>query len=128
VWCNHPLECGVCDKSGECDLQNKTLEFNVGVQDFSACDQQRTIEHWGLINYDPALCILCEKCTHVCNEVIGDDAITIQFGGYSSKIIPKNSDTLDCTFCGECIAVLNQMLGSLIKSRLHAYIAVQVAR
>jgi len=29
---NHPLECGVCDKSGECDLQNKTLEFNVDKQ------------------------------------------------------------------------------------------------
>jgi len=111
---NHPLECGVCDKSGECDLQNKTLEFNVGAQNFSACDQQRTIEHWGLINYDPALCILCEKCTHVCNEVIGDDAITIQFGGYSSKVIPKNSDTLDCTFCGECIAVCP--VGALVSS------------
>jgi NADH-quinone oxidoreductase subunit G len=102
---NHPLECGVCDKSGECDLQNKTLEFNVGQQNFAARDQQRPIENWGLINYDPALCILCEKCVHVCNEVIGDDAIDVKFGGYSSTIIPKNAETLDCTFCGECIAV-----------------------
>lgn len=111
---NHPLECGVCDKSGECDLQNKTLEFNVGTQNFSARDQSRKIEHWGLINYDPALCILCEKCTHVCNESIGDDAITLQFGGYNSKVIPKNSDTLDCTFCGECIAVCP--VGALVSS------------
>jgi NADH-quinone oxidoreductase subunit G len=102
---NHPLECGVCDKSGECDLQNKTLEFNVEKQHFSAKEQNRQIENWGLINYDPSLCILCEKCVHVCNEVIGDDAIDLQFGGYGSKVIPKESDTLDCTFCGECIAV-----------------------
>lgn len=102
---NHPLECGVCDKSGECDLQNKTLEFNVDRQSFSARDQARPLQHWGLVNYDPALCILCEKCVHVCNEVIGDDAIEVKFGGYSSVIIPKNSDILDCTFCGECIAV-----------------------
>jgi NADH-quinone oxidoreductase subunit G len=111
---NHPLECGVCDKSGECDLQNKTLEFNVDRQSFSARDQARPIQHWGLINYDPALCILCEKCVHVCNEVIGDDAIEVKFGGYSSVIIPKNADTLDCTFCGECIAVCP--VGALISS------------
>lgn len=111
---NHPLECGVCDKSGECDLQNKTLEFNVAKQNFSARDQSRQTKDWGLINYDPSLCILCEKCVHVCNEVIGDDAIDVQFGGYSSTIIPKNSDVLDCTFCGECIAVCP--VGALVSS------------
>ncbi len=111
---NHPLECGVCDKSGACDLQNKTLEFNVGQQNFTAKDQPRKIDHWGLINYDPSLCILCEKCVHVCNEVIGDDAIDLQFGGYGSKVIPKDSDTLDCTFCGECIAVCP--VGALVSS------------
>ncbi len=102
---NHPLECGVCDKSGACDLQNKTLEFDVSEQLFTAKEQHREIDHWGKINYDPNLCILCEKCTHVCNEVIGDDAIDLLFGGYSSKVVPKNSDTLDCTYCGECISV-----------------------
>ncbi|WP_457750379.1 NADH-quinone oxidoreductase subunit G [Sulfurimonas sp.] len=111
---NHPLECGVCDKSGECDLQNMTLEFNVSQQDFSARDQLKTVQDWGLINYDPALCIMCEKCVHVCNEVIGDDAIEVKFGGYSSVIIPKNADTLDCTFCGECIAVCP--VGALVSS------------
>ncbi len=112
---NHPLECGVCDKSGACDLQNKTLEFGVSTQHFSAKEQHRKIEHWGLINYDPSLCILCEKCVHVCNEIIGDDAITLQFGGYKSAVIPKNSDTLDCTFCGECIAVCP--VGALVSSQ-----------
>ena len=111
---NHPLECGVCDKSGECDLQNKTLEFDVAQQNFSARDQSRKIEDWGVINYDPALCIMCEKCTHVCNEVIGDDAIDVKFGGYGSTIIPKNAETLDCTFCGECIAVCP--VGALVSS------------
>jgi NADH-quinone oxidoreductase subunit G len=111
---NHPLECGVCDKSGACDLQNKTLEFNIDTQHFTAKEQPRKIEHWGLINYDPSLCILCEKCVHVCNEIIGDDAITLQFGGYKSAVIPKNSEKLDCTFCGECIAVCP--VGALVSS------------
>lgn len=111
---NHPLECGVCDKSGACDLQNMTLEFNVNGQNFTARDQHRKIEHWGLINYDESLCILCEKCVHVCNEVIGDDAIDLHFGGYSSKVIPKGSENLDCTYCGECIAVCP--VGALVSS------------
>ncbi len=111
---NHPLECGVCDKSGECDLQNKTLEFGVARQSFSAKDQFRKIQHWGPINYDPALCIMCEKCVHVCNEVIGDDAIELRFGGYKSSIVPKNSETLECTECGECIAVCP--VGALVSS------------
>jgi len=112
---NHPLECGVCDKSGECELQNKTLEFGVAAQHFTAKDQHRKIEHWGLINYDPSLCIMCEKCVHVCNEIIGDDAIELRFGGYKSAIVPKGSDALDCTFCGECIAVCP--VGALVSSK-----------
>jgi NADH-quinone oxidoreductase subunit G len=111
---NHPLECGVCDKSGACDLQNKTLELNVDKQLFSAKDQSRKIEQWGLINYDHNLCIMCEKCTHTCNEIIGDDALDLRFGGYNSSIVPKNADYLDCTFCGECIAVCP--VGALISS------------
>jgi len=111
---NHPLQCGVCDKSGECELQNKTLEFGVSSQNFSAKDQTRLKQDWGIINYDPSLCIMCEKCVRVCNEVIGDDAIEVKLGGYSSTIIPKNSQTLDCTFCGECIAVCP--VGALVSS------------
>ena len=120
---NHPLECGVCDKSGECDLQNKTLEFGVSQQNFSTREQHRPVMHWGVIDYDPALCIMCEKCTHVCNEVIGDDAIDVQFGGYSSVIVPKGSDTLDCTFCGECTAVcpVGALVGADFKYSANAW-------
>ena len=120
---NHPLECGVCDKSGECDLQNKTLEFDLERQNFSARDTKRDTQDWGLISYDPSLCIMCEKCVHVCNEVIGDDAIDVKFGGYSSTIIPKNAETLDCTFCGECIAVcpVGALVSSDFKYRANAW-------
>ncbi len=102
---NHPLECGVCDKSGACELQNKTLEFEVTSQSFSAKEQKREIKNWGRIQYDPNLCIMCERCVSTCNEAIGDDAIEVFYGGYNSGIVPKNSETLECTECGECIAV-----------------------
>ncbi len=84
---NHPLECGVCDKSGECDLQNKTMEFDVEVQNFTARDQHRPVENWGHVSYDPALCIMCEKCVRVSTEITGDEALQLKFGGYSSAII-----------------------------------------
>ncbi|NWF67029.1 MAG: (2Fe-2S)-binding protein [Campylobacterales bacterium] len=100
---NHPLECGVCDKSGNCDLQNKTLDFEVSSQEFSAKEQKRVIENWGFIKYDESLCILCERCVHVCNEVVGDNALKIGVGGYKSRIVRVEDSS--CSECGECMAV-----------------------
>jgi NADH-quinone oxidoreductase subunit G len=101
---NHPLECGVCDKSGECDLQNKTLEFNVDNQTFSAKDMHRPVQNWGFIGYDPSLCIMCEKCVRVCNEIVGSEQLQISVGGYKSQIINTKPNN-NCISCGECMAV-----------------------
>ncbi|MDD4883783.1 NADH-quinone oxidoreductase subunit G [Sulfuricurvum sp.] len=125
---NHPLECGVCDQSGECELQNYTLEMGVDSQTYSIKDTHKPAQNWGLIHYDPALCIMCERCITVCKDMIGDaalkttargsDAIEAEFketmpkDAYSmwnklnkSLIAPNGGDTLDCTNCGECSAV-----------------------
>lgn len=99
---NHPLQCGVCDKSGECDLQNKTLELKVSSQEFGAVEQKRRSKKWGILGYDPYLCILCEKCVRTCNEVVGSNALYIKPGGYKSEIDIKFSK---CQQCGECISV-----------------------
>lgn len=100
---NHPLQCGVCPKSGECELQNKTMELGVTTQNFTARDQKRDMQDWGYITYDPSLCILCERCVRVSNEIIGDSALQIKPGGYSSTIInTKNSKSINL---GECAAV-----------------------
>ena len=101
---NHPLECGVCDKSGECDLQNKTMEFGVEVQNFTARDQHRPVENWGHISYDPALCIMCEKCVRVSTEITGDEALQLKFGGYSSTIVNVKKEK-NYTSLGEAAAV-----------------------
>jgi NADH-quinone oxidoreductase subunit G len=62
------------------------------------------MQDWGFISYDPALCIMCEKCVHVCNEVVGDEALQISAGGYKSTIINTKLDQ-QCAECGECMAV-----------------------
>lgn len=134
---NHPLECGVCDQSGECELQNYTLELGVDSQTFAIADIHRPAQDWGLLHYDPALCIMCERCVTVCKDMIGDAALkTVPRGGDSidaafkesmpkdayamwnklnkSLIGPNAGDTLDCTDCGECSAVCP--VGALVSS------------
>ena len=99
---NHPLQCGVCDKSGECELQNKTLEFGVSSQEFSAKEQIRKHKNWKILGYDPYLCILCERCVTVCNEIVGAQALYVKPNGYNSTI---DNDMRKCIQCGECISV-----------------------
>ncbi|MEJ2437778.1 MAG: 2Fe-2S iron-sulfur cluster-binding protein, partial [Sulfurovaceae bacterium] len=111
---NHPLECGVCDKSGECDLQNKTLEFDVAAQNFSAKESDKKVENWGFISYDPSLCIVCERCVRVCNEIVGESILQVAVGGYNSRIINTDLDS-DCSNCGECMAVCP--VGALTNSK-----------
>ena len=127
---NHPLQCGVCDKSGECELQNYTLELEVDSQSYMIPDTKRETTNWSsVLHYDPGLCIVCERCTTVCKDMIGDAAITtVKRGGaeldkaykdsmpkdaYSmwnklqkSVIAPSNgTGETNCSDCGECIAV-----------------------
>ncbi len=134
---NHPLECGVCDQSGECELQNYTLELAVDSQTYSIPDTHKPAQDWGLIHYDPALCIMCERCITVCKDMIGDGALsTVARGGENieaafketmpkdayamwnklnkSLIAPNAGDTLDCTNCGECTSVCP--VGALVSS------------
>ncbi|MDQ1298743.1 MAG: NADH-quinone oxidoreductase subunit [Campylobacterota bacterium] len=125
---NHPLECGVCDQSGECELQNYTLELAVDSQSYCIADTFKPAQDWGLIKYDPALCIMCERCITVCKDMIGDGALSTVARGSDaidpafkesmpkdayamwnklnkSLIAPNAGDTLDCTNCGECTSV-----------------------
>ena len=134
---NHPLECGVCDQSGECELQNYTLEIGVDAQHYSIADTHKPAQDWGLIHYDPALCIMCERCITVCKDMIGDAALSTVARGSEgieaafkesmpkdayamwnklnkSLIAPNAGDTLDCTNCGECTSVCP--VGALVSS------------
>ena len=111
---NHPLECGVCDKSGECDLQNKTMEFQLEEQAFTARDQHRPVENWGHVSYDPALCIMCEKCVRVSTEITGDEALKIKFGGYGSTIVNTKKEK-NYASLGEAAAVCP--VGALVSTK-----------
>jgi len=126
---NHPLQCGVCDQSGECELQNYTLEIGVDSQTYTVKDVDRSSHDWGHLHYDPGLCIVCERCVTACKDMIGDNSLkTIARGADAldagfKESMPKDAyamwnklnksvigltsgtDDLDCTSCGECAAV-----------------------
>jgi NADH-quinone oxidoreductase subunit G len=122
---NHPLQCGVCDKSGECELQNYTLYEKVDSQTYSVRDVNRLTQHWGVMNYDPGLCIVCEKCVTICKDMIGSNALsTVKRGADAldanfKASMPKDAYAMwnklnksligftedKCIDCGECIAV-----------------------
>ncbi len=135
---NHPLECGVCDQSGECELQNYTLEMEVDSQSHCIADMPRPTQNWGKIHYDSSLCIVCERCVTVCKDMIGESALkTVKRGGpeldkgWKDKMpkdayamwnklqkatigVASGADTLDCTMCGECTSVCP--VGALVGS------------
>jgi len=126
---NHPLQCGVCDQSGECELQNYTLEIGVDSQSYAIKDVDRSSHDWGHLHYDPGLCIVCERCVTACKDMIGDNSLkTIPRGAdplnaeYKAQMpkdayamwnklnksvigLTNGTDVLDCTSCGECAAV-----------------------
>jgi len=135
---NHPLQCGVCDQSGECELQNYTLYMRINEQKYAIRDTFRPVKDWGLMKYDAGLCIVCEKCVTVCKDMIGDAVLkTVPRGGDPldkelKNSMPKDSfamwnklqksiigtthpdDILECQDCGECISVCP--VGALISS------------
>lgn len=100
---NHPLECGVCDKSGECELQDKVLESKVDIQPFFAIQKQNDYVNFHNKIYNEALCIMCERCARTCNEYVGNSVLSVLAGGFHSKIgVDFNAY---CEDCDECVSV-----------------------
>jgi NADH-quinone oxidoreductase subunit G len=90
---NHPLDCPVCDKGGECPLQDYSYEFGVGASrmDFP----RRVFDGEGVkgdVDFGPTLllnrnrCILCTRCVRFMRHVDGDAQISIQDRGSGSQI------------------------------------------
>jgi len=106
ILVNHPLDCVICERSGECSLQNTAYEFNITEQPYSATKPPRVKRtDWGLIRYNPNLCILCERCIHICEHEQGMSFLRITQTGYRSVIGTHDDRPLDCSFCGSCITV-----------------------
>jgi NADH-quinone oxidoreductase subunit G len=103
---NHPLDCPVCDKGGECELQDMVFRYGADTSRFVEEKIHVPEEKWSpLVYYDAPRCILCFRCVRVCDEGMDVKALGVGARGVHSVIIPNAGDHLDCEECGMCIDI-----------------------
>ncbi len=103
---NHPLDCPVCDKGGECELQDMTFRYGVAESRFVEEKVHTDEAQWSpVVFYDAPRCILCYRCVRICDEGMGVGALGVGNRGVISEIIPNEADHLKCDECGMCIDI-----------------------
>ena len=103
---NHPLDCPVCDKGGECELQDMTFRYGADRSRFVEEKLHTPEVKWSnVVYYDAPRCILCFRCVRVCDEGMGVKALGVGQRGALSVIIPNRDDHLECVECGMCIDI-----------------------
>ncbi len=103
---NHPLDCPVCDKGGECELQDMTFRYGMGESRFLEQKQHTDEQQWSpVVFYDKPRCILCYRCVRICDEGMGVKALGVGNRGSVSVIEPNHFDHLECDECGMCIDI-----------------------
>ena len=85
---NHPLDCPVCDKGGECPLQDNAYAYGPGESRFveEKRHYEKPIAISDLVYLDRERCILCDRCTRFANEVAGDPLISFLNRGSQTEV------------------------------------------
>jgi NADH-quinone oxidoreductase subunit G len=103
---NHPLDCPVCDKGGECELQDMTFRYGAGESRFTETKVHVDEKQWSpVVFFDNPRCILCYRCVRICDEGMGVKALGVANRGVVSEIVPNKGDHLECDECGMCIDI-----------------------
>src|ERR1700757_4116578 len=103
---NHPLDCPVCDKGGECELQDMVFRYGAGESRYTEEKEHTPEKQWSpVVFYDGPRCILCFRCVRICNEGMGVGALGVVNRGAVSEIAPNHEDHLECDECGMCIDI-----------------------
>jgi NADH-quinone oxidoreductase subunit G len=102
---NHPLDCPVCDRGGECELQEVIFDWGDIEQRFTERKNAQPEKFLSpIVANDPQRCILCKRCTRVCDEWMGEEAIEAGNRGVNT-VIGTYGGWLNCSQCGNCIEV-----------------------
>ena len=108
ILSNHPADCLVCAKSGNCELQ--TLAHRLGVRQIAYQGAQSHFrkDSSPSITRDIEKCIMCRRCEMMCNDVQTVGALSAINRGFDSVVAPAFEQDLiksPCTYCGQCVAV-----------------------
>lgn len=104
---NHPQDCLVCVRNGNCDLQDLAAEY--GVRSYRYVGEKRSGKldlASPAVERDPEKCILCGRCVRMCHEVQNVGAIDFVNRGFYSQVSPamdRSLNTTACVYCGQCV-------------------------
>ena len=103
---NHPLDCPVCDKGGECELQDMAFRYGAGESRYTETKVHTPEKQFSpVVYFDAPRCILCFRCVRICDEGLGVGALGVINRGVFSEIAPNHGDHLECDECGACIDI-----------------------
>ena len=104
---NHPLDCPVCDKGGECPLQDNAYAFGPGESRF--VEEKRHFEKpipiSDLVQLDRERCILCDRCTRFAADVAGDPLIHFIDRGSQTQVNTFPDDPFSSYFSGNTVQI-----------------------
>ena len=100
---NHPLDCPVCDRGGECDLQDFTVRYGPPASRFPITEKvhfNKALPLSDRIELDQERCILCWRCTRYYEEVTGEKELVLQERGVHTMVATFNGQPLRSEFQG----------------------------
>ncbi|HQG55593.1 MAG TPA: NADH-dependent [FeFe] hydrogenase, group A6 [Bacteroidales bacterium] len=110
ILSDHPKDCLICPKSGNCDLQNMAIRLGIREipgQEIAEMSTYRKDTSPSIIR-DLDKCIMCRRCEMMCNEVQTVGALSAINRGFMAVVAPAFEQNLEyspCTYCGQCVAV-----------------------
>jgi NADH-quinone oxidoreductase subunit G len=102
---NHPLDCPICDKGGECPLQDNTFAYGPGASRFTEekRHKEKAFPLGEQIVLDRERCIMCYRCVRFHQEIPGDEALAAVDRGAESEIATLDGEPYDSMFAGNTI-------------------------
>lgn len=104
---NHPLDCPICDRGGECPLQDQAQDYGPAESRFIEPKRRfpKPVPISSLVNLDRERCILCYRCTRFCEEISGDTLIAVMERGPRAYIYPFEGEDFDSYFSGNTVQI-----------------------
>jgi NADH-quinone oxidoreductase subunit G len=104
---NHPLDCPICDKGGECDLQDFTQRYGPGGTRFDLYKRhyQKPIPVSDDVLLDRERCILCQRCTRFSSEISMDNGLVMISRGYKMEVGTAPDSAFDSVFSGNTVEI-----------------------